>query len=158
MKSYIVLGNINKNILFAIIGGVFKLIAEYILFRVKGKIGGHPFILGLNAGLGMLLSFFPFLCEKIRSRRLNNNINKKMKKKMRPKDPYIVNFNRIKYCKYFFILIGSISDFVQKFLSFYFVEYFENNFWIFNIFFFSVFSYFILKTKLYNTNISVLYR
>ena len=82
MKSYIVLGNINKNILFAIIGGVFKLIAEYILFRVKGKIGGHPFILGLNAGLGMLLSFFPFLCEKIRSRRLNNNINKKMKKKM----------------------------------------------------------------------------
>ena len=60
-----------------------------------------------------------------------------------------MNFNRIKYCKYFFILIGSISDFVQKFLSFYFVEYFENNFWIFNIFFFSVFSYFILKTKLY---------
>ena len=144
MKSFIKCGNISIYIALPIIGGVFKLIAEYILFWVNGKIGRHPFILGLNAGLGMLLSFFPFLCEKIRSRRLNNNINKKMKKKKRPKDPYLVNFNRIKYCKYFFILVGAISDFVQKFLSFYFVEYFENNFWIFNIFFFSVFSYFIL--------------
>ena len=60
-----------------------------------------------------------------------------------------MNFNRIKHYKYFFILIGGISDCLQKFLSFYFVDEFENNIWIFNIFFFSIFSFFILKTKLY---------
>ena len=34
-----------KNILFAIIGGLFKLIAEFILFKVEGKI--TPFLFRL---------------------------------------------------------------------------------------------------------------
>ena len=148
MKRIIVFGNINKKIFFAIIGGVFKLLAEYILFKVKKEIGEYPFILGINAGLGMFLSLFPFLYEKIRSRRLNKT-NIFIEKSIRPKDPYLVKYNKIKYYKYFFILIGGILDFLQKFFSFYFVDDFQNNIWIFNIFFFSLFSFLILKTKLY---------
>ena len=82
MKKIIAFGTINKNILFTIIGGVFKLIAEFILFDVKCEIDEHPFILGINAGLGMFLSFFPFLYEKIRSRSLNKiKIHTKKKNK-----------------------------------------------------------------------------
>ena len=51
------LGKINKKILYAFVGGLFKLLPEIILYNIEEqKMKSHPFILGLNAGLGMLFA------------------------------------------------------------------------------------------------------
>ena len=148
MKSFIIFGNINIYIAFPLIGGVFKFIAELLLFKVDSEISDHPFILGINAALGMCLCLFPFLFEKIKSMPENKN-NTLIDKNKNVKDPYLESFNKIKYYKYFFMLFAGIFDFLQKFLTFYYLEDIENNFWIFDILFLSLFSFLILKTKLY---------
>ena len=51
--SLIGFGEINKNILYPIIGGLSKLIAEFILFKKEPLFNDYPFILGLIAGFGM---------------------------------------------------------------------------------------------------------
>ena len=152
MQCFIALGSINKLIAFPIIGGIFKFIAELLLFNVKSKIYTHPFILGINSGLGMCLSFFPFIIEKIISKRLkkkdaNNNNNIQIKGIQI--DLYSEKFKKIKKFKYLLIFVSGAFDFLQKFITFYFVDNIENNFWTFDILFLSLFSYFILKTKLY---------
>ena len=152
MQCFITLGTINKFIAFPIIGGIFKFIAELLLFNVKSKIYTHPFILGINSGLGMCLSFFPFIIEKIISKNLKkkgeNNENNIQIKGIQI-DFYTERFKKIKNFKYLLIFVSGAFDFLQKFITFYFVDNIENNFWIFDILFLSLFSYFILKTKLY---------
>ena len=76
------LGKINKNILFPIIGGGIKLILNIILYRSNVKMNSHPCILGINAGIGLSLSFFPFLYIALQSRNSSyssSNINIKKK-------------------------------------------------------------------------------
>ena len=152
MVFCITLGTINKYIAFPLIGGVFKFIAELLLFNSGAKIYNHPFILGINSGLGMCLCFFPFILEKIISKPLkkedsNNEKNEQIKPAQIGK--YSQHFNKKKIYKYLLILAACILDFLQRFITFYFVDDIESNFWIFDIFFLSLFSYFILKTKLY---------
>ena len=112
------------------------------------KINDYPFKLGINTGLGLSLSLFPFIYEKIRSRRINKT-NLLIEKNKNIKDPYLEKFNKIKHYKYYFILFASFLDFFQKFLYFYFHEVIINNFWTFDILFINLFSFFILKSKLY---------
>ena len=60
------LGPINKYIAFPIIGGVSKCICESILYYADTKIGHHPFLVGINAGLSMCLAFIPFIIIKLK--------------------------------------------------------------------------------------------
>ena len=118
----------------------------------------HPCILGINAGIGLSLAFIPLIFIKIRSKKysssnssnsiIKNNLssidffNIRNKKKLDE-----VNNNKKKFI---YILIVSILDFSQKFLTFFYIVLFLENFWIFDCFFILIFSFFILKTKVYS--------
>ena len=51
--------------------------------------------------------------------------------------------------KYLLIFASAFLDFTQKLLSFFFVQDVKDNYWIVNMICLSIFSYFILKSKLY---------
>ena len=142
-------GNINKKILFAIFGGIFKLLSDLIVkFLRKSKkieIREHPFILGINAGLGYCISFIPFLIFKRNYDYLNQktfDVDEKLI--YNETDDYFLEKREKKFRPW---LIIAFCDFFQKLLSFIYISLY--NFWIFDILFILIFSHFILKVKLY---------
>ena len=60
------LGDVNKNLIYILVGGISKLVAELILYFFANdvKMKRHPFILGINAGIGMMFAFIPDLIVK----------------------------------------------------------------------------------------------
>ena len=147
--SLISFGEINKNILYPIIGGLSKLIAEFILFKKQPLFTEYPFILGIIAGFGMFLSIIPFIILKIQSRRANAEKRTKSKKLIYNNRNDV--FKKKMCCiKYLLILSVSLFDFSQKILTFLFISEIINNFWVLDIFLITVFSLIILRTKLYS--------
>ena len=69
MPSLISCGKINKNIIFPIIGGFSKIIAESILYKGNEDKTNHPLILGIASGFGMSLSIIPYIFLMVFSRR-----------------------------------------------------------------------------------------
>ena len=140
-------GEIDKNILYPIFGGLSKLSAEFILLIKKPIFTEHPFILGIIAGFGMFLSIIPFIIVKIRLLENNNEKQRKRNKHLIYNDP-----NRTlkrKFCKKFLLIFcASLLDFTQKFFSFAYAPYIKDNYWVFDIIFISIFSRIILKSKL----------
>ena len=136
------LGTIDKKILFAIIGGCFKMIANIVLYHSDASIVSHPCILGINTSLGIFLSVFPFLYI---------NRTKLICKKKEKEDILIYNFpgTNNNNNKFILIILVSILDFIQKFISLFFVKLFLENFWIFDSFFLLIFSRIILNEKQY---------
>ena len=105
----------------------------------------HPFIFGMNAGLGLCLSFIPYLIFK-------KNYDNLEQRKISEDEKLIYNdtediIYEKRENKHYPLLIISFCDFSQKFLSFIYRGL--DNFWIFDILFIMIFSYFILKMKLY---------
>lgn len=153
--AYITFGSISKFLFYPIIGGIFKFIAELVLFHIKPKVTNYPYMLGINASLGMCLSLLPFIFEKIRAKTRNRRDSKYLKllhereSAISKLDPYKKENSRKIYYKICLLIIACILDFTQKVLTFLFVEDIENNFWIFDIMFLTIFSIIILKTKLY---------
>ncbi len=142
-------GNINKKILFAIFGGIFKLLSDLLIkFLRKSKkieIREHPFILGINAGLGYCISFIPFLIFKRNYDYLNQkNFDVDEKLIYNETDDYFLEKREKKFRPW---LIIAFCDFFQKLLSFIYISLY--NFWMFDILFILIFSHFILKVKLY---------
>ena len=139
------LGDVNFKLIYILIGGLAKLVAELILYFFEGKIemNKHPFILGLNASLGMIFAFIPDLILKCR---LNNKITKE--------DEIILlgdrrkKFKR-KLKKFCILFLCCFFDFTQKLLSFLYPKYVLNNIWIFDIIFIGLLSWLILNLKLY---------
>ena len=151
--AIISLGTINKKILFAVFGGLFKCVCNIILYRSKSKISTHPCILGINAGIGLSLAIFPHIFIKIRMKHSNNSINNfsnlLAKETLIYTDSNILIYQTKIKTKLFYIFVVSFLDFSQKFLSFFFVQLFLENFWIFDSFFLLIFSLLILKEKFY---------
>ena len=148
--KYISLGDINKKLLFILAGGLSKLIAELILyFYAKDiKMNDHPFILGINANLGMILAFIPDIIVKC-------SIKKKILKDEKSQNRnYLIieekKAKRLKVLKALIIALCCILDFLQKILTFLYSQYIINNLWIFDIVFLGSFSYLILGLKLYS--------
>ena len=142
-------GNINKKILFAIFGGIFKLLSDLLIkFLRKSKkieIREHPFILGINAGLGYCISFIPFLIFKRNYDYLNQkNFDIDEKLIYNETNDYFLEKREKKFRPW---LIIAFCDFFQKLLSFIYISLY--NFWMFDILFILIFSHFILKVKLY---------
>ena len=139
------LGDVNFKLIYILIGGLAKLVAELILYFFEGKIemNKHPFILGLNASLGMIFAFIPDLILKYR---LNIKITKE--------DEIILlgdrrkKFKR-KLKKFCILFLCCFFDFTQKLLSFLYPKYVLNNIWIFDIIFIGLLSWLILNLKLY---------
>ena len=150
--KYIGFGDVNKKLLYILLGGIGKLIAELILYFYGKdvKMTKHCFILGINAGMGMLLAFIPHVIVKVKS--------KKTKVKEEEKILLVNDFfpeEKKSKCsktlkKLFIIFLCCLFDYIQKILTFWYSQYIINNLWIFDIIFLSGFSYFILGIKLYS--------
>ena len=133
-------GEINKNILYPLYGGLSKLIAEFILLIKKPIFTKHPFILGIIAGFGMFLSIIPFIIVKLRLQEINNEKQRKWNKHLIYNDPN-KTLKRKRFCqKYLLIFCASLLDFTQKFLSFAYASNIKDNYWVFDIIFISIFS------------------
>ena len=143
-------GVCNKRLFYPIIGGIFNLIVNIIIYLVPGdeEIIKHPFILGMNSGLGMSFSIIPFIYSithsKLRRReRLTTN---KMKEDIKKR-----NDPGIKREKYIIIILCAFLDFIQKTLIFFFSKNMKNinNVWIFNIIFLNAFALMMKENQLY---------
>ncbi len=79
-KCLISLGNINKYIIFAFIGGLSKCFVGIMLYIFKdyANYNKHPLIIGFNAGIGMSFSFIPFIFVKLNSHRVTKNNKAKL--------------------------------------------------------------------------------
>ena len=162
-KRLISLGNINKYIIFAVIGGLSKCFVGIMLYIFKdyANYNKHPLIIGFNAGIGMSLSFIPFILVKLNSHRETKNNKAKFVQALSIKGSKTVNnfaelnymekFNKSKLRrqKYLILLACAFLDFAQKFLTFFLNKYIINNIWIFNIAFISIFEYLFFRRKLY---------
>ena len=141
------LGDVNFKLIYILIGGLAKLVAELILYFFADDIqmNNHPFILGINAALGMILAFIPDLILKY-----------KLKNKISKNDELILlaDWRKSKFKKMLkkisIIFLCCFFDFTQKILTFLYSIYIINNLWIFDIVFLGAFSFLILNLKLYN--------
>ena len=122
------------------------LLFNLIIKKIDKEFIKHPLIRGVNSGMGMSLSIIPFLIIKIRTKSLNKEISKNLlvleNKKKEEKNKLIKG-------KYILLLICAFLDFLQKSLSFVIIHDSENNVWIFDLIFFTFFSWFILNEKFY---------
>ena len=146
MVKWISLGDINKYLFFPFVGGMVTLLFNLIIKKIDKELKQHPLIRGVNSGMGMSLSIIPFLIIKIRTKSLNKEISKNLlvleNKKKEEKNKLIKG-------KYILLLICAFLDFLQKSLSFIIIHDSENNVWIFDLIFFTFFSWFLLNEKFY---------
>ena len=138
----------NKYLIFPLIGGFSGFIVNIIVhfFNDNIELKNHPFIIGINAGFGMSLSFFPYLCFE--------KCNKKQKKKK-----LIAKKNIDEICKednpetkgskYIIIFLCAFLDFIQKDLVFLFRNSINKTIWMFNIVFLIIFSSIIFQKTIY---------
>ena len=146
--AIISLGIINKKLLFAIFAGLFKFVVNIILHHSPAKINSHPCILGLNAAIGLCLSLFPLLYLKLRNRKIKSNLDIKSK----ANDDFLIynnSENDEKNESLLYILIVALLDCTQKITVFFFVKHFLINFWTIDSLLLLLFSFLILKTKVY---------
>ena len=157
MGHLIHFGLIDKSIIFAVISGIGRYFSEIVvsanIYNIykNNIIHDHPFVIGLSAGLGLCLSAIPnyYLNKDIKSMDIEqikneNRINVQT-------EEYKENYNesKIKKQKILFILFSSFLDFFQKCISFTFILNININYWLFDIIYISIFSRYILKTKIY---------
>lgn len=142
-------GECNRNMIYLIVGGVSKFVVNLILyfFPDGAVLNKHPFLLGINAGIGMSLAIIPYLF-------IYENA-KKRKKKLTDTNTYFddkfrnrINF-KIKVEKYIILFLCGFLDFFQKTLVFMFSYSISNNIWIFNIVFLNIFTFMLYKTEIY---------
>ena len=147
------LGIINKKILFAVISGLFKLIANTILYHSDAKMKAHPCILGINSGFGLMLAVIPHIYSILRIKKKSNSSttpsNTSTSEYLIYNDNLSTNEQIKEQKKYYYILAIALLEFSQKFLTFFYVTLFLENFWVFDALLVLVFSFLILKTKTY---------
>ena len=155
--AIISLGTIDKRLFFTLFGAIFKLISNIILYHSEVKMTKHPCILGINAGIGLSLAFVPFMYIKMKSRIYTNPKSSQAivanvisdRATLYNSTKNIIKNNSNKK-KYFYILMVALLDFAQKFLTFFYPALFLENFWIFDSFLLLIFSFLILKSKVYS--------
>ena len=148
--NIISIGNINRYILLIILGAFFKALKDYIkslskeLDWKKSK-KQHPVIITINYAMGLCLSFIFFIIYKIYNKQKNKNIFH-LDNMVHINNKEITNKE-----KFFWILYGSVFDFFANLIYAYEwikeVDFFC--FWPSNLGIMSLFSYLILKMKLY---------
>ena len=144
---YISFGECNKYLFYPLIGGIFNFIFNAILYLIpeKAEINNHPFVLGMNAGLGMSLAIIPILYTHYKFSKTHKTENLKATKALENKR----NNFKIKLEKYLIIILCAFLDFTQKILIFVFSKNLTNNVWIFNIIFLNIFTSMLYKNPLY---------
>ena len=143
-------GKTNKKFLIPILGGVIGLIYRFMIPKIPkyGIIAKNPFIFNIYVSIGMILAFIPYLIIKYNSK-LSPLSEAKMESKI---NSDIIRNNKLlnnTLLKTKLILYSTIFDYMQCLLNTLFCYYCIYNLWIFDILLMSLFSYIILKTKLY---------
>ena len=147
-------GNLNLYLLLIPLGALFNILKEKIQskstkFADKVIEDQHPIIITINYALGLCLSFIFFIIYKIynKGNKTKNNflLNKIMNKSTATK---IISTKE----KFLWILLGSVIDFTAHVIYSY--NWLDNEeyyltYWPTNIIFLSLFSYLLLKMKLY---------
>ena len=155
--SIISLGKVNAKILIPILGGFIRLAYKYVIhlnpkYDILLK---NPFILCLYSYIGMILAFIPLVILKLKSKKQIKDKGKSVELIKAKDAKYLIKYEYYdiyevkKWHKYKLIIIASLFDFIQTLLTFIFCQNCIYNLWIFDILFNSLFSYLILKTKLY---------
>ena len=125
----ITFGDVNFKLIYILIGGIAKLVAELILyfFADKIKMNNYPFVMGINAGFGMTLAFIPDLILKCK---LNNRLTKKdeilLLNNYEFKERNKSIFTKLQL-KMIIIVVCCILDYIQKILTFFYSQYILNN-------------------------------
>ena len=145
MKFCLGIGNINKNIIYILLGGLIKFLFNlFIKDEFLSILFEHPLIMNFSSSLGLIISFIPWIIYKIRNKEIN------CCSKTHKYDLVYNDINKlIKYGKYKLILLSSFIDFTQTMLVIKFCKQCKVNMWIFEIAFISIFFYIIFKSKLY---------
>ena len=147
MKCLISIGQLDKNFIFLLIGGIFKFINFFI---IKNKINDHPLILSIGSSFGMSLSFFLLLIYNKRTKNSEIIVPKEKTSTLSKYElEYSDQYKEITYDKYKYIILGALLDFIWAIIITFFCREFHINIWFFDILFLSLFSYIILKIKLY---------
>ena len=150
-------GKIDKKFLIPIFGGITMFIYKYVysLLPKNEILSKNPFIINILFSIGMFFAFIPYLIVKCRSKKLSNNIdlNKSIEQQKSKLNIELIyeedSPENMTSKKYLYILIGSLFDYFQILLLNIFCYNCVYNLWIFDIIFISIFSYLMLKKKLY---------
>ena len=146
MKCCISIGTIDKNILFLIIGGIFKCLTNILLIKTDYVV--HSLIICIGSSFGMSLSFILLIIYKLRTKKkVKQNIQEQSKNQLEL--IYNNQYKEISQDKYKYILLTSVLDFLLTITLLEFCKDVKINSWIFDIFFLCLFSYLILKIKIY---------
>ena len=143
------LGKCDKHLIYPLIGGISNLITNSILHYFENNVilNKHPFMKGINAGLGMSLAIIPYIYNiKILKQKKREKILYNIKILQRKNK---TNGLSIKFEKYIILLLCAFLDFIQKILVFLFHYSLNGNTWVFNIIFLNVFTSMLSKNKLY---------
>ena len=151
MRKIISCGEWNSNMIYLIVGGISKFVVNIILYLFPdgAALNKHPFMLGINAGLGMSLAFIPYILILKSSSK-----NAKPIKFTASETKYLEEYKnknspKIKKEKYLIIFLCAFLDFFQKCLVFMFSYSISNNIWIFNIVFLNIFTFMVCKIQIY---------
>lgn len=160
MKFFLSIGEIDKNIIFPVLGGILKCIIRIVLnYSILLE---HPLILSLYSSLGMSLSFILLIIYYYKNKKTENtdNDSSKIKKKDNDKNKssrfeleYYDQFKIISHDKYKYIFITSLMDFILTILICNFCINIRINMWICDILFMSLFSYYFFQIKIYKHHI-----
>ena len=128
MRCCISIGQIDKNIIFPIIGGLANFISIFMIS--KTGLSKHPIILSIGSTFGMSLSLILFIIYRFKNKFLEK------------KEEEISS-------KYKFFLLTAFLDFIETILSNKYCKDVHINLWIFDILFICLFSTLIFKIKIY---------
>ena len=150
-------GKVDKKFLIPIFGGITIFTYKYIYSLLpKNKIlSKNPFIANILFSIGMIFAFIPYFILKFRSKKSSNNIdlNKSLEQQKSKLNIELIyeedSPENMTSKKYLYILIGSLFDYFQTLLLNIFCYNCVYNLWIFDIIFISIFSFLMLKKKLY---------
>ena len=146
--KFIKLRKINKKFLIPVFGGVVVLIYRIFINKIPKYdiIDKNPFLINIYISLGMFFAFIPNLILK---HRIKTTSFPDTRTESKLHSEIINNEKSISYQFLKLILYSTIFDFLQILLSIFFSYECIYNLWFFDILFMSLFSYMILKTKLY---------
>ena len=148
MRFCIGIGTIDKNIIYILVGGIFRFIMHMFLEdNIILYLYDHPIISDLSVSFGLSVAIIPLIIYKVRNKEL---LCSKPEEKEEKNDlVYTDLYEEIIYGKYKLILFSCIIDYTQLFIVNAFCLGCKVHMWIFDILFISLFSYLIFDFKLY---------
>ena len=143
-------GKVDKNIIFPIISIIFIIVENTIYNKsnILNNFYSHIFMICIGQSIGKILSFIPFIILNIINKNLSEE-NQIINNKLVYRKEYYEKYKRIKYKKYGLIILFSILNCLINILYYRVMLSVEFDYWLLDIIYIIIFSYLILKIKLY---------